>query len=87
MGQRAERHGASSAHPAARAPRHGHWERLEKIYGRHEQRGSATCVWERKGRAARGHGGGKKGRRRGSFNSGALGCWAARRGQQMQVPW
>jgi hypothetical protein len=29
--------------------------------------------------------GGKKGRRRGSFNSGALGCWAAHRGQQRKA--
>ncbi|ONM63290.1 hypothetical protein ZEAMMB73_Zm00001d000315 [Zea mays] len=29
----------------------------------------------------------KKGSRRGSFNSGALGCWAARRGQQREAPW
>jgi|UniRef100_A0A804NAS6 hypothetical protein len=38
-----------------------------------------------KGRAACGHGGKKKGRRRGSFNSGALGCWAAHRGQQRKA--
>jgi hypothetical protein len=30
------------------APRHGCWERPEKISGRHEQRGSVVCVWERK---------------------------------------
>jgi hypothetical protein len=29
----------------------------------------------------------KKGHRRGSLNSGALGCWAARRGQQREAPW
>jgi hypothetical protein len=38
-----------------------------------------------KGRAACGHGGKKKGRHRGSFNSGALGCWAAHRGQQRKA--
>jgi hypothetical protein len=30
------------------APRHDCWERLEKNSGRHEQRGSSVCVWERK---------------------------------------
>ena len=38
------------------APRHGCWERLKKNSGRHEQRGSAVCVWERRKKvvAARG---------------------------------
>jgi hypothetical protein len=39
---------ASRGRRSKGAPRHGCWERSEKISGRHEQRGSAVCVWERK---------------------------------------
>jgi hypothetical protein len=39
------------------APRHGCWERPKKNSGRHEQRGSAVCVWERKKKAVAARGG------------------------------